>query len=277
MKNLLTIAGSDSGGGAGIQADLKTFAAHGCFGMSVITAVTAQNTKGVYGIAGISPEIIKAQIKAVFDDFGIDGVKIGMLGSVEAAKAVAEMMELYRPKLLIVDPVMVSTSGSELAADGVSAVITERLLPLAKMVTPNIPEAENMSGIKINDIHDMGKAAQIIGAAGCGYVLIKGGHLHSGVDDLLYNGRTMTIFEGSRIMSTSTHGTGCTMSSAICANIARGMDVALAVSEAKKYIETGIKNAPRIGGGNGPLHHFYDLWRTSDPNVETEYKCVEKE
>ena len=277
MKNLLTIAGSDSSGGAGIQADLKTFAAHGCYGMSVITAVTAQNTKGVYDIMQISPDTIKAQIKAVFDDIQVDGVKIGMLGSADAANAVADMMEELRPKLMILDPVMVSTSGSDLMKSGTAEVITKRLLPLCYMVTPNIPEAEAMSGVKINDIHDMGKAAQIIGEMGSHYVLIKGGHLRSSSDDMLYNGRTMTIFEGKRINSKNTHGTGCTISSAICANIARGMDAVMAVGEAKKYIETGINNAPNIGGGNGPVHHFYNLWKTSDPNVEIEFKCVEKE
>ncbi len=277
MKNLLTVAGSDSCGGAGIQADLKTFAAHGGYGMSVITAVTAQNTKGVFGIEQLSPDIIKAQAKAVFDDIPVDGVKIGMLGSREAAEAVADILDEYNPKLVIVDPVMVSTSGSELMTGGAEEILIRRILPAARMVTPNIPEAEAMSGIKIKTIQDMGKAAQIIGDMGPAYVLIKGGHLRSSSDDLLYNGRTMTIFEGKRINSKSTHGTGCTLSSAICANMARGMDAVMAVGEAKKYIETGIANAPKLGGGHGPIHHFYSLWKTSEPNVETTFKVKEKE
>ncbi len=277
MRNLLTIAGSDSCGGAGIQADLKTFAAHGGYGMSVITAVTAQNTKGVFKIEQVSPEVIKAQIKAVFEDIPPDGVKIGMLGCSAAAEAVADLMEEYKPNLLIIDPVMASTSGSVLADGDVIDILTHRLIPLARMITPNIYEAEILSGIKINNIKDMGKAAQIMGEMRPGYVLVKGGHSRSNPDDLLYNGRTMTIFEGERINSKSTHGTGCTLSAAICANMARGMDAVMAVGEAKKYVEVGINHGPKIGGGHGPIHHFYSLWSTSEPNVETEYKIIEKE
>lgn len=277
MKNLLTIAGSDSSGGAGIQADLKTFAANGGYGMSAITAITAQNTTGVTDVMDVSPEMVKAQIKAVFDDIRVDGVKIGMLSCGAIAAAVADMMEEYKPKILIVDPVMVSTSGSKLLDDEAVEIIKERLLPLAKMVTPNIPEAEQLSGVKIKNIHDMGQAAQVIGDMGPGYVLIKGGHLSGNADDLLYNGRTMTIFEGSRVNTKNTHGTGCSISSAICANLAKGMDAVMAVDEAKKYVLTGIENGLDIGAGCGPIHHFYDLWKTSEPNVELEYKCVEKE
>ncbi len=277
MKNLLTVAGSDSSGGAGIQADIKTFAANGCYGMSVITAITAQNTRRVTDIMIVPPKTVKAQIEAVFDDIKVDGVKVGMLGSVEVADAVAEMMDQLKPRILVVDPVMVSTGGSELFVGSDKIAAMTRLLKNATMVTPNIPEAEFMSGIEINDIHDMGRAAQIIGEFGPNFVLIKGGHMRGSSDDLLYNGRTMTIFEGKRINSKNTHGTGCSLSSAICANMAKGMDTILAVSEAKKYVETGIANAPDIGCGNGPLHHFYNLWKTSDPNIEAEYECVERE
>ena len=277
MKNLLTIAGSDSSGGAGIQADLKTFAANGGYGMSVITAVTAQNTTGVSAVHNIPPEIVRAQIDAVFNDINVDGVKIGMLSTADIANAVADAMEVYKPRILIVDPVMVSTSGSKLLSDEAVEVIKNRLLPLATMVTPNIPEAEYMCGQEIKNIHEMGQAAQIIGDMGPGYVLIKGGHLKENANDLLYNGRTMTIFEDGRIHTQNTHGTGCSISSAICINMAKGMDAVLAVGEAKKYVKTGIENGLSIGKGNGPIHHFYDLWKTSDPNVEIEFKCIEKE
>lgn len=172
---------------------------------------------------------------------------------------------------------MVSTSGSKLLSDEAVEVIKNRLLPLATMVTPNIPEAEYMCGQEIKNIHEMGQAAQIIGDMGPGYVLIKGGHLKENANDLLYNGRTMTIFEGGRIHTQNTHGTGCSISSAICINMAKGMDAVLAVGEAKKYVKTGIENGLSIGKGNGPIHHFYDLWKTSDPNVEIEFKCIEKE
>lgn len=271
MKNLLTVAGSDSGGGAGIQADIKTFAANGGYGMSVITSVTAQNTVGVTAIHDIPVDIVCAQLDAVFSDIRVDGVKVGMLSNPEIVKAVADRLKQYSPKIIIVDPVMVSTSGSKLLSDDAVKLIKSELIPIASMVTPNIPEAEVLTGMKISNIREMGEAAQLIGDLGCRYVLVKGGHLTDTANDLLYNGRTMTIFEGSRLLSKNTHGTGCSISSAVCANLAKGMDAETAVGEAKKYIRTGIENSVEIGHGNGPIHHFYDLWRTSNPNVETDF------
>lgn len=277
LKNVLTIAGSDSSGGAGIQADIKAFSANGGYGMSVITSVTAQNTKSVDKVFDIPADIVKAQIDAVFSDINVDGVKIGMLSNAEIANVVADAMEVYKPKILIIDPVMVSTSGAKLLSDDAFEVITTRLFPLATMVTPNLPEAEYIYGKKISTVQEMGTAAQAIGTLGPDYVLIKGGHLLDDATDLLYNGRTMTIFDRKRITTPNTHGTGCSISSAICVNLAKGMDAVLAVGEAKKYVATGIEHGLSIGAGNGPIHHFYDLWKTSNPNVEAEFKIVEKE
>lgn len=277
MKNLLTIAGSDCSGGAGIQADLKTFAANGTYGMSVITAITAQNTMGVMDIHNVPINIITAQIDAIFSDIRVDGVKIGMLSNSEIVGCVADAIEKYQPKIVILDPVMVSTSGSTLLDKEAISMLKQRLIPLATVVTPNIPEAEVLTGQKIKNIHDMGEAAQLIGDMGANYVFIKGGHFKNNANDMMYNGRTMTIFDGTRIDTKNTHGTGCSISSAICANIAKGMDAVMAVGEAKKYVRTGIEHAEDIGHGNGPIHHFYDLWKTSDPNVEEEHYCIEKE
>lgn len=271
MKNLLTIAGSDSGGGAGIQADIKTFAAHGGYGMSVITSVTAQNTMGVTAIHDIPADMVCAQMDAVFSDIRVDGVKVGMLSNPEIVSAVADRLRHYAPKIIIVDPVMVSTSGSKLLSDDAVRLIKSELIPFATMVTPNIPEAEVLTGLKISSTDDMGKAAEIIGALGCRYVLVKGGHLSDTANDLLYDSDgEIKIFEGTRLKSKNTHGTGCSISSAICANLAKGMDAAKAVGEAKKYIRVGIENSVSIGHGSGPIHHFYDLWRTSEPNIEAQ-------
>lgn len=271
MKNLLTIAGSDSSGGAGIQADIKTFSANGGYGMSVITSVTAQNTAGVTAIHDIPADIVIAQIDAVFSDIRVDGVKIGMLSNPEIVAAVADRLRKYAPEIIIVDPVMVSTSGSKLLGDDAVSLIKTELIPIASMVTPNIPEAEVLTGVKISDIDDMGEAARIIEGMGCRYVLVKGGHLTDTANDLLYGGGKETVFEGTRLLSKNTHGTGCSISSAICANLAKGMDAETAVGAAKKYIRTGIENSVSIGSGNGPIHHFYDLWKTSNPNIEKEH------
>lgn len=266
MKHLLTIAGSDSSGGAGIQADLKTFAAHGVYGMSVINSVTAQNTMGVTAIHDIPTDIVEAQLDAVFSDIMIDGVKIGMLSSAQIALAVAKKLRKYKPEIIVLDPVMVSTSGSKLLSDDAIEAVRTELIPIATVVTPNIPEAEALTGIEISNKDDMEKAARSIGRIGCKYVLVKGGHLTDSADDLLYDTAddNVTIFEGNRINSKNTHGTGCSISSAVCANLAVGMDAYSAVKAAKEYIRTGIEHAESIGSGNGPIHHFYDLWSAAD-------------
>lgn len=255
MKNILTVAGSDSSGGAGIQADLKTYSAHNVYGMSVITAVTAQNTTGVTAVHNIPIDIVRAQIDAVFSDIRVDGVKIGMLSDSEIAACVAERLRFYAPNIIILDPVMVSTSGSKLLSDDAINVIKSELIPIASMVTPNIPEAETLTGMTVNDIESMKAAAEAIFDMGAKNVLVKGGHLSAAADDVLYDGKSALVFEGERIKSRNTHGTGCTISSAICANMANGMSAAEAVRSAKEYVRRGIENAPGIGHGSGPLWH----------------------
>lgn len=259
MRKLLTIAGSDSSGGAGIQADLKTFSAHGAFGMSVITSVTAQNTTGVTAIHNIPIDIVRAQIDAVFDDIDVDAVKIGMLSSTDIAACVAERLRVYKPRIIILDPVMVATSGSRLMSEDAIDVINTELLPISAMVTPNIPEAEVLSGMKILGESDMRTAAEAIGAMGVKCVLIKGGHLTDTANDVLFDGAGIHVFEGKRIESDNTHGTGCTISSAICADMAAGMLPEEAVAAAKAYVRRGIENAPNIGHGKGPLWHNVEV------------------
>lgn len=255
MKNILTVAGSDSSGGAGIQADLKTYSAHNVYGMSVITAVTAQNTTGVTAVHNIPVDIVRAQIDAVFSDIQVDGVKIGMLSDSEIAACVAERLRFYAPNIIILDPVMVSTSGSKLLSDDAINVIKSELIPIASMVTPNIPETETLTGMTVNNIESMKAAAEAIFNMGAKNVLVKGGHLSAAADDVLYDGKSVSVFKGERIKSRNTHGTGCTISSAICANMANGMSAAEAVRSAKEYVRRGIENAPDIGHGSGPLRH----------------------
>ena len=262
MKNLLTIAGSDSGGGAGIQADLKTFAAHGCYGMSVITAVTAQNTKEVLSVQGIDPKIVGDQLDAVFSDIRVDAVKIGMLYSKEIVCVVAEKMEKYAPRFIVLDPVMVSTSGSRLIDEGAQELMCERLMPLCSIVTPNIPEAKAITGNDIFDVDDMRKAACRIMGMGANAVLLKGGHMNgSVVADLLVSFEAEQKYIGTIINSETTHGTGCTLSSAIAANLANDMPLPRAVGSAWEYVRTGIEYGFNIGSGHGPTNHFYNLWR----------------
>lgn len=261
MKKVLTIAGSDTCGGAGIQADLKTFSAHGVFGMSVITAVTAQNTQGVFGVEDISPEIIKKQIEVIFDDISVDGVKIGMVSKTPTIKTIAETLGKYQVKNLVVDPVMVSKSGYHLLEPEAKSALIEYLLPMATVVTPNLPEAEVITGIKISSIEDMKKAAEEIYKIGPKYVLIKGGHLEGEAIDVLYDGREFTYYNSPRINTKNTHGTGCTLSSAITANLSVGLPVNEAVLKAKNYITAAIENSFPIGKGVGPVHHFYELYK----------------
>lgn len=263
MKKVLTIAGSDSGGGAGIQADLKTFSAHGVYGMSVITAVTAQNTQGVFAVEDISPEVIGRQIEAVFEDIGVDALKIGMVSQIETIGIIAEKIEYYRAPNVVVDPVMISKSGYDLLQPKAKEALINRLIPLALVVTPNIPEAEVIISEKIKTINDMEKAAQKIYEMGPKNVLIKGGHRQDEATDVLFDGRKFQYFKKTRINTKNTHGTGCTLSSSIAAFLARGLTVAEAVREAKEYITIAIENALSIGKGVGPIHHFYTLYKSA--------------
>ncbi|EAX47718.1 phosphomethylpyrimidine kinase [Thermosinus carboxydivorans Nor1] len=261
MKKALTIAGSDSSGGAGIQADLKAFAANGVFGMSVITAVTAQNTQGVFAVQDIDPAVIAKQIEAVFEDIEVDAVKIGMVSRIETIETIAAGLKKYRARNVVVDPVMVSKSGYHLLNPAAESKLTALLLPLATVVTPNIPEAEVITGMKITSLQDMEEAAKMIHCFGPQNVLLKGGHRTDDATDILFDGNTFRYFSSPRIATTNTHGTGCTLSAAIAANLARGYAVYDAVALAKEYITTAIAHALAIGKGVGPTHHFYDLYK----------------
>lgn len=261
MKNLLTIAGSDSSGGAGIQADLKTFAAHGVFGMSVIAAVTAQNTQAVTAVQNIDPEIVEAQINAIFDDIVVDGVKIGMLSCPETIHVVAARLKHYAPPVIVLDPVMVSKSGYALLQPDATATLISELLPLANLLTPNIPEAEVISGVAIKNKQDMHLAAQKIIELGAKAVLVKGGHLDNSADDYFYDGKVEEWFAGSRVKTNNTHGTGCTLSSSLAANLAKGMPMNDAIRSAKSYVTKAIKYGFALGSGCGPTHHFVDLYK----------------
>jgi hydroxymethylpyrimidine/phosphomethylpyrimidine kinase len=260
LKQVLTIAGSDSGGGAGIQGDLKAMHANGVFGMSVIVSITAQNTKAVTAVHDLPLDIILAQIEAVFDDFKVSAVKTGMLGSSEIVGLVAERLKAHRAKNLVVDPVMISKSGFDLLRPEAVEKIKTLLIPLARLVTPNIPEAQRLADLKIRTIEDAKVAAKSIHALGCRAVLIKGGHLlEERGCDLLFDGRGFTLLHGEFIETPNTHGTGCTYSAAIAAHLAKGSDLEGSVRAAKAYITEAIRNALSIGHGHGPVHHFYFL------------------
>ena len=261
MKHLLTIAGSDSSGGAGIQADLKTFAAHGAFGMSVITAVTAQNTCGVTMVQNISAEVVRAQIEAVFDDIRVDAVKIGMVSQPEIISAIACELRRYKPQVIVLDPVMISKSGYNLLEPEACATLIGELLPLATLVTPNLPEAEAITGMRLANKDDMLPAAKKIIALGAKAVLVKGGHLADTADDLLYDGEKALWLPGERLLNNNTHGTGCTLSSSLAANLARGMTLAQAAAASKAYVAEAIKHGIALGHGCGPTHHFVSLYR----------------
>lgn len=263
MMNLLTIAGSDSSGGAGIQADIKTFSAHGAFGMSVITAVTAQNTCGVTAVQNMDEDIIRKQIDAVFEDINVHGVKIGMVSEANIICCIAERLRFYKPNLIVLDPVMISKSGYNLLAPNACEALCNELLPLATLVTPNLPEAAIMCGFEVKDKDDMLKAAERIHLMGARNVLVKGGHLEESADDLLYDGKEATWFTGKKINTKNTHGTGCTLSSSLLSNLARGMDIKQTVSTSKVYITNAIANAIPLGRGCGPTNHFVELYRTA--------------
>ena len=262
---VLTIAGSDSGGGAGIQADLKTFSALGCYGMSVITALTAQNTLGVTGIHPIPPSFAAEQMSAVFSDIGADAVKIGMLYSAELIEVVADQLSALGARNIVLDPVMVAQSGDKLLQDEAIEAIKKHLLPLADVVTPNIPEARVLLDQRLNHLEDMQAGAKALAAFGSQSILIKGGHLSEGDStDLLYlSGEDrFVILEGERIETRNNHGTGCTLSSAIASYMARGCSIEEAAGKAKEYISKAIEAGAVyvIGQGHGPVHHFFKYW-----------------
>ena len=262
---VLTIAGSDSGGGAGVQADLKTFAANGCYGMSVITALTAQNTQGVTAIYALPPSFAVEQMRAVFTDIGTDAIKIGMLYSAELIEAVAETLIEFRPRNIVLDPVMVAQSGDKLLQDEAIQAIKEHLMPLADVVTPNLPEAEVLLDRKIDSFQDVQRAARKLSQIGGRSILVKGGHMaESKSTDLLYltEEDRFVRLEADRIDSRNNHGTGCTLSSAIAAHMAKGRDIQAAVEKAKTYIQNAIKAGAsyEIGHGHGPVHHFFEFW-----------------
>lgn len=259
MKTALTIAGSDTSGGAGIQADLKTMTMNGVFAMSALTALTAQNTVGVQGIFEVTPEFLGMQIDSVFTDIRPDAVKIGMVSSVELISVIAEKLTAYQAGNIVVDPVMVATSGAKLISDDAVSALKEKLLPLAAVVTPNIPEAEVLSGMKIESPEDMVTAAEKISKEYHCAVLCKGGHSMNDANDLLYHDGTYQWFNGKRIDNPNTHGTGCTLSSAIAANLAKGNDLETAVERAKEYISGALAAMLDLGAGSGPMNHAFDL------------------
>ena len=259
MRTALSIAGSDSSGGAGIQADLKSMTMNGVFAMSAVTALTAQNTTGVTGIMEVTPEFLKQQIDAVFEDIRPDAVKIGMVSSAGLIETIAERLKIYGAENVVVDPVMVATSGARLIAEEAIATLKEKLLPLATVLTPNIPEAEILAGMSIQNEEDMVKAARLISQTyGCA-VLCKGGHNINDANDLLYADGTATWFHGKRINNPNTHGTGCTLSSAIAANLAKGFSLEDSVKRAKDYISGALVAMLDLGAGSGPMNHAFDL------------------
>ncbi len=261
MKKALTIAGSDSSGGAGIQADLKTFSALGVYGMSAITAVTAQNTLGVFGAEEVALPLIASQIDAIATDIGADAVKTGMLCSAVVIEVVAQKVREYKLAPLVIDPVMISKSGYALLAPEAVAFLKEKLIPLATLVTPNIPEAEVLSGMQIRTESEMRVAAKQLCSLGCEAVLIKGGHLPGDAMDVLYDGGSYYIFSKERIAQKHTHGTGCTLSAAITSLLARQRTLVETVGEAKDYLAVAIARGLAMGGGIGPVDHFHTFFK----------------
>jgi len=263
----LTIAGSDSGGGAGIQADLKTFSALGCYGMTVITALTAQNTVSVTGIQAVPPEFIALQMDAVMTDIGADAVKIGMLHSPEVIQVVAGCLQKYDCSAIVLDPVMVTRNGDKLLQDDAVQALKESLFPMATVITPNLAEASILLGREVTEISQMADACRDLAALGCDRVFLKGGALEGTISvDLLYERESGEILEleSPRIETPNSHGTGCTVSSAITACLAKGMELSAAVREAKKYIDGALQGGAdmKIGTGHGPVHHFHKWWNS---------------
>lgn len=267
IPRALTIAGSDSGGGAGIQADLKTFAAFGVYGTSAITAITAQNTLGVARLQALPPVMVQAQIDAVMSDIGADAVKTGMLANAAIVRAVAAKIREYRSGRVVVDPVMVAASGARLLAGEAVETYKRELFPLATVVTPNIPETEALTSMKVRSAADQREAARALKLLGPRYVVVKGGHL-TGRDsvDLLFDGRNFTEFRAARIATRNNHGTGCTFASAVAAGLAHGRSIEDSVDAAKLYVTEAIRTAFPVGHGHGPLNHFHTFWQADGNN-----------
>lgn len=252
----LTIAGSDSGGGAGVQADIKTFEAHGVFAASAITAVTVQNTREVRGVHPVPPDVVAAQVEAVMDDLPVAAVKTGMLVDARLIEAVAAVLRARLRVPLVVDPVMISKGGAALLADSAVSALSRLLLPLATVVTPNLPEAERLTGLTIAGEGQMREAARALHAMGPSVVVVKGGHLAGEPIDLVYDGEGFFTLPGSRVATTSTHGTGCTFAAAVAARLALGRPMRDALFGAKEYLLAALREAPGLGGGHGPVAHF---------------------
>lgn len=261
MRTALTIAGSDCSGGAGIQADLKTMSAHGVFGMSVIVAVVAENTARVISIEDMPPSIISDQITAVFEDIEVDAVKIGMLASPNCIQAVYSKLLEYKPKNIVVDPVMFAKNGCPLMPEDSIKVLLETIVPMATVITPNIPEAECIAKMSIKSREDMMTACKKIHSLGVQNVLVKGGHYDGDAMDILFDGKSFHTFVTERIDTKNTHGTGCTLSSSIASNLALGYDVLKSVELAKQYVTGAIKHSLEIGKGNGPTNHFWKFFK----------------
>ncbi|PJI06850.1 MULTISPECIES: bifunctional hydroxymethylpyrimidine kinase/phosphomethylpyrimidine kinase [Clostridium] len=259
MKTALTIAGSDSCGGAGIQADIKTMLTNGVYAMSAITALTAQNTTGVTGIMDVTSEFLGKQLEAVFSDIYPDAVKIGMVSSSELIKTISQKLKKFEAKNIVIDPVMVATSGAKLISDDAIDTLKEYLLPIADVLTPNIPETEVLSGIPVKTADDMIKAAKSISDTYNCAVLCKGGHQLNDANDLLYRRGSFKWFNGKRINNPNTHGTGCTLSSAIASNLAKGYDLDTAIEKAKLYISGALSAMLDLGSGSGPMNHAFDI------------------
>ena len=259
MKTVLTIAGSDCSGGAGIQADLKTMAAHGVYGMSAIAALTAQNTTGVAGIYHVSRDFLEQQLDCIFTDIYPDAVKIGMVSEKELIEGIAGKLKQYDAKNIVLDPVMVSTSGSRLLSGDAIGTLKEVLFPLADIITPNVPEAEVLSGVSIRTKEDMEEAASKIGEYFDGYILMKGGHSVEDANDYLFYHGKKKMFRGTRVENENTHGTGCTLSSAIASNLAMGCDMETSIQNGKEYITGALLDGLDLGKGSGPLNHMYRL------------------
>jgi hydroxymethylpyrimidine/phosphomethylpyrimidine kinase len=269
MKRVLTIAGSDSGAGAGLQADLKTFCALGVYGSSVVTAVTAQNTLGVQDWLPLPPALVAAQIDSVLSDIGADAIKTGMLANAEIVDVVACAMVARAPQALVVDPVMAAKSGDPLVDDTAVAAYREVLFPHASIVTPNLPEVELLLGRPVRSDSEVRYAAEAIVDLGCGAVLIKGGHASGSARDVLYDGLDFHEFDEERIITTNDHGTGCTLASAIAAYLARGLAVPTAVKEAKDYLTGALRHSYAIGAGHSPVNHFWRGVLTGDASSDS--------
>ncbi len=259
MKKVLTIAGSDCSGGAGVQADIKTITAHKMYAMSAITALTAQNTTGVYGIFEVTPDFVRQQLDCIFTDIYPDSVKIGMVSSSGLIEAIVEKLTQYGARNIVVDPVMVSTSGCKLLSDQAQEALVTRLLPLGTVITPNIPEAEVLCGFSIRNQDDMIRAAQALAERFQGAILIKGGHLVSEAVDLLYENGAVHWYSAERVDNPNTHGTGCTLSSAIACNLAAGHNLDRSIALAKEYLTGALNAMLDLGQGSGPLDHTYQL------------------